>query len=102
MSKAITVPRGTSLSSRPVKGVTCRFRSTADVQLLPLEVAEVSHRHTVQAPTGTSVPPGATSVLSITLLKRSPQVSWGALLSSPWRLHLDGESSQVSVLREAL
>lgn len=102
MSKAITVPRGTSLNSRPVKGVTCRFRTTADVQLLPLEVGEVSHRHTVQAPTGTSVPTGATSVLSITLIKRAPQVSWGALLAQPWRVHLDGESSQVSVLREAL
>ena len=102
MSKAVSVPRGTSLSSRPVKGVTCRFRTTADVQLLPLEVVEVGHRHTVQAPTGTSVPAGVTSVLSITLLKRSPQVSWGALLSRPWRVHLDGESSQVSVLREAL
>lgn len=102
MSKALTVPRGASLNSRPVKGVTCRFRTTADVQLLPLEVSEVSHRHAVQAPGGTNVPGGVTSVLSITLRKRSSQMSWSALLSSPWRVHLDGESSQVSVLREAL
>lgn len=102
MSKALTVPRGTSLSSRPVKGVTCRFRTTADVQLLPMEVSEVSHRHAVQAPAGTHVPSGVASVLSITLRKRSPQMSWHALLSMPWRVHLDGESSQVSVLREAL
>lgn len=102
MSKALSVPRGTSLNSRPVKGVTCRFRTTADVQLLPLEVSEVIHRHSVQAPGGTSVPSGVTSVLSITLRKRTPQMSWGALLSKPWRVHLDGESSQVSVLREAL
>lgn len=102
MSKALTVPRGSSLNSRPVKGVTCRFRTTADVQLLPLEVSEVSHRHAVQAPVGTSLPSGVTSVLSITLRKRTPQMSWGALLSQPWRVHLDGESSQVSVLREAL
>lgn len=102
MSKALAVPRGTSLNSRPVKGVTCRFRTTADVQLLPMEVSEVSLRHAVQAPIGTGVPSGVTSVLSITLRKRTPQMGWGALLSKPWRVHLDGESSQVSVLREAL
>lgn len=100
--KLISIPRGTSLNSRPVKGVTCRFRTTADVRLLPLEVSEVSHRHAVQAPDGTSVPAGVTSVLSITLRKRAPQMSWSAILAEPWRVHLDGESSQVSVLREAL
>src|SRR3989344_4269 len=40
-SRAPPVPGGTSLNSRPVKGVPCRFRTTADVQLLPLEVSEV-------------------------------------------------------------
>lgn len=102
MSQALTVPRGTRLNSRPVKGVTCSFRTTADLHLLPVEVSEVSHRHAVQAPDGTSVPPGVTSVLSITLRKRAPQMSWHTLLSRPWRVHLDGESSQVVVLREAL
>lgn len=102
MSKAVVVPRGTCLNSRPVKGVTCRFRTTADVKLLPLEVVEVGHRHAVQAPSGTVLPPGVTSVLSITLRKRSPLMSWASLLAEPWRVHLDGESSQVSVLREAL
>lgn len=102
MSKPVLVPRGTCLSSRPVKGVTCRFRTTADVKLLPLDVVEVGHRHAVQAPSGTVVPAGVTSVLSITLRKRSPLMSWAALLAAPWRVHLDGESSQVSVLREAL
>lgn len=102
MSKAISVPRGTSLNSRPVKGVTCRFRTTADVLLLPVEVSAVSHRHAVHAPAGTSLPSGVTSVLSVTLRKRTPQMGWSALLAQPWRVHLDGESSQVSVLREAL
>lgn len=102
MSKGIVVPRGSSLNSRPVKGVTCRFRTTSDLQLLPLEVVDVKHRHAVQAPMGTDVPTGVTSVLSITLQKRSAQMGWAALLSQPWRVHLDGESSQVSVLRDAI
>ena len=102
VSQVVTVPRGTMLNSRPVKGVTCRFRTTSDTALLPLSVAEVTYRNAVNAPAGTPLPAGVTSVLSITLEKRSPLVSWAVLLNRPLRVHLDGEASQVSVLREAL
>lgn len=102
MSQVVTVPRGTVLNSRPVKGVTCRFRTTADTALLPLGVVEVTYRNAVNAPPGTPLPAGVTSVLSITLEKRAPLMSWATLLSRSLRVHLDGEASQVSVLREAL
>lgn len=102
MSQVATIPRGTTLSSRPVKGVTCRFRTTSDLRLLPLEVTSVNHRQTVQAPAGTRLPADVTSLLSITLSKRSTQTSWSSILGEPWRVHLDGESSQVGVLREAM
>ena len=102
MGQPVTVPRGTSLSSRPVKGVTCRFRTTADLRLLPVDVVSVSHRQAVQAPVGTPLPAGVTSVLSITLSKRSMQSSWASILGASWRVHLDGESSQVGALREAM
>lgn len=102
LGQLLTVPRGATLSSRSVKGVICRFRTTSDLRLLPVEVTDVSHRHSVQAPAGSSLPPGVTSALSITLTKRSPQVSWASIFTGPWRVHLDGESSQVGVLREAM
>ncbi|WP_290900954.1 type VI secretion system baseplate subunit TssF [Aquabacterium sp.] len=102
MSQPAILPRGTELTSRPVKGVPCRFRTSQAITLLPLRVASVSFQNALGAPAGTPVPPQATSVLSITLDKLSPALSWSAALSAPLRIYLDGEASQVSALREAL
>lgn len=102
MSKAAEVARGTMLNSRPVKGVACKFRTTQSVTLRPVRIANAAFRNSVLAPEGTRLPTGATSVLSITLELLSPQASWGVLADQPLRVYLDGESSQVSVLREAL
>ena len=102
MSQPMVLPRGTELTSRPVKGVPCRFRTSQATTLLPLRVASVSFRHALGAPAGTPLPAQATSVLSITLDKLSPALSWQAALSAPLRICLDGEASQVSALREAL
>jgi type VI secretion system protein ImpG len=102
MSKSADVARGTVLNSRPVKGVACKFRTTQTVTLRPLRIAQVAFRNSVLAPEGTRLPPGATSVLSITLELSSPQASWGVLHGQALRVYLDGEASQVSVLREAL
>ena len=101
-SQPTVLPRGTELSSRPVKGVTCRFRTSQATTLLPLRVSDVTFRHAVSAPPGTALPAGATAVLSITLDKLSPAMSWSTALSRPLRVFLDGEASQVSALREAL
>lgn len=102
MSKSAEVVRGTVLNSRAVKGVACKFRTTQSVTLRPLRIAQATFRNSVLAPEGTRLPAGATSVLSITLELVSPQASWSMLSEQPLRVYLDGESSQVSVLREAL
>jgi type VI secretion system protein ImpG len=34
------VPRGTRVSAKPLQGTSCEFRTTADVELLPLELAD--------------------------------------------------------------
>lgn len=102
MSAPALVPRGTSLTSRPVRGVSCRFRTAFDVPLLPLVVAQAQYRAAVSAPAGTRLPAGATSVLSITLDLVAPQMTWDALGIERLRVFLDGEPAQVSVLREAL
>ena len=102
MSKSVVLPRGTAMTSRAVKGVTCRFRTTQDVRLVPVRVSEVSFRNAVGAPPGSRVPAGASSVLSITLDKLSPQMSWQAILSEPLSVYLDGEASQISALRGVL
>jgi type VI secretion system protein ImpG len=102
MSKPVLLERGTVLSSRPVKGVPCKFRTSQAVRLMPLKVVDAVYRQAVIAPEGTRLPAGATSLISITLELTSPQAGWGMLADQPLRLYLDGEPSQVSVLREAL
>lgn len=102
MSKAVVMERGTMMTSRPVRGVPCKFRTTQDVTLLPLQVVSVAFRNSIVSPEGTRLPAGATSVISMTLEWLSPQASWGMLKGQPLRFYLDGEPSQVSVLREAL
>lgn len=102
MSKATVLPRGTLLKSRPVRGVPCTFRTAYDVTLAPVSVASARFACAVVAPTGTLVPKGATSVLSITLQITGAQGNWAALALDKLRLYVDAEASQVSAVREAL
>lgn len=102
MTRAVRVPRGTPLNSRPVKGVTCKFRTTQPLALWPVQLSQAVYRNAVVAPAGTRLPVGATSVLSITLDLLSPQATWQMLKGQSLRVYLDGEASLVSALREAL
>jgi type VI secretion system protein ImpG len=101
MSGVAKVERGTVLNTRPVRGVTCKFRTAYDVTLAPVAVKAASYRHAVMAPEGTRVPTSATSVISLQLELQSAQMRWSALGPS-LRVYLDGEPSQVSQLRQAL
>jgi len=102
MTQASLVERGTELMSRAIKGVPCKFRTTHDVDLLPLRVSSASFRNSILAPEGTRLPSGVTAVLSVALELMAPQASWALLANKPLRVFLDGEPSQVSTLREAL
>ncbi len=96
-----SIARGTMLNSRPVRGVACKFRTAYDVSLVPVKVKSAQYRHAVGAPQGTRLPPGATAVISLQLELQSSQIQWSAL-GPTLRVYLDGEASQISVLREVL
>ena len=102
MSRAGRLARGTLVTSRPVRGVPCKFRTAYEVALLPLRVAAAGFRGAIQAPAGTPLPRLATSLFSVQLELTSPQTTWETLGAQAVRLYLDGEASQVTVLREAL
>lgn len=102
MTQAAVLPRGTSLSSRPLNNIPCRFRTAYPVALLPLRVVSAAFRGALKVPEHTPVPSGATSLISVELALQSPQAQWGALGTDALRLYLDGEASQVTALREAL
>ena len=102
MSAAATIERGTALTSRPVHGVACRFRTAYAVSLLPVCLVSASFRGAIGAPDGTPVPRGATTLLSLRFELLSAQTSWHMLGATSLRLYIDGEGSQVGALREAL
>jgi type VI secretion system protein ImpG len=102
MSRSSVLPRGTLLKSRPVRGVPCTFRTAYDVALAPLSLGSAEFGGAVQAPSGTLLPKGGTSVLSIQLQVSGAQATWKSLGLDRVRLYVDGEASQVSAVREAL
>jgi type VI secretion system protein ImpG len=102
LTSAALIPRGTLLTSRPVRGVSCKFRTAYDVHLAPVRVVDVAFSASVAAPAGSPVPRNATALLSVRLALESPQGGWSALGLQRLRLALDGEASQVAALREAL
>ncbi len=102
MSAAQVVPRGTVLSSRPVRGVACKFSVAYDTQLAPLTLRSAQFRAAASAPPGTPWPSLATSMISLEFELASPQARWGELGLDALRVYIDGESSQVTAIREAL
>jgi type VI secretion system protein ImpG len=102
LSQGAAVPRGTVFTTRQVNGVTCKFSTVFRVALAPVKVVALAFRGVVQAPEGTPVPHGATTLLSLTLELESPQTTWDQVGTQPLRLYIDGEASQVTALREAL
>jgi type VI secretion system protein ImpG len=99
---AVVVPRGTELTSRPIRGVECRFRTAYDVTLAPIRISEARYTPVALAPSATVLPPNATGVISITFESLVPQLELGALQTKPLRAHLHGEQSFVAALIDCL
>ncbi len=106
MSSSVVLERGTVLQSRAVQGVVCKMRTTQDVTLAPVRVAEARYGSAQVAPPGTPLPAEVASILSLRIELLSGQATWAALNGpdgqARLRVYLDGEPSLVSVLREAL
>lgn len=102
LTSAVTIPRGTMMSTRPVKGVACRFRSVYDVVIAPLRISEVGFEEPPLIGRGYRMPATAGSAISLTIESMSEQASIDALRLDRVRCFLDGEPSVVSQLREAL
>lgn len=102
LTAAARVPRGALLKTRPVRGVPCQFTTAAALDLLPVQVHAVRWVGACVVPDGTPLPTGATSLLSVELELRGAQVQWNQLGVPALRVFLDGDTSLVTALREAL
>ena len=96
------IARGTSLTTRPVKGVACTFRTAYPVTVAPLALVDASFSPIMAAPDQTQLPAHASASLSITLEVSAEQLTLAKLGLGKLRVFLDGEVSFCAALRDAL
>ncbi|MRV74345.1 type VI secretion system baseplate subunit TssF [Duganella sp. FT92W] len=102
LSGASQIPRGTQLTSRPVRGATCTFRTAYAVTVAPVAVTQARFSPVLTMPEALRAPAGATSAVSITLSATAAQAGPLQLGLNKLRLFIDGEPSFCAALRDAL
>ncbi|MGI4745056.1 MAG: type VI secretion system baseplate subunit TssF [Janthinobacterium lividum] len=98
----VLVPRGSAVETEPVEGEPCRFRTTADVTLWPIQVTSV---RLTGLPLAAPVNPqarGVRSSLRIVLETASPDTSFADLEIDRLRLFLRGPIEQSLALYELI
>jgi type VI secretion system protein ImpG len=100
MTTGFKVESGSVLYSRPVGGIPCKFRTSHDITMWPLTVAEAQWCAPDQLRPGLN----AADAVAVCRLKLSclPDVRFKALELSSLRFYLNGESSLVHTLYELL
>jgi len=98
----VTVPRGTMLHSRPVRGVGCRFRTAYDVTLAPIRLASAAFSTIVNAPASAAIPADTTGAIALTFELLGDRPGVAALGLDTLRMFIDGEPSFSAALRDAL
>lgn len=96
------IARNTELNARPIRNVVCKFRTTYDIDLSPVIVKQIGYNENFTPPKGTNLPIGNAALLSLTLASSSAQVSLDNVNLEKLKLYINGESSQVAQIREAM
>jgi type VI secretion system protein ImpG len=102
LTTASEIARGTQLTTRPVRGATCTFRTAYPVTVAPLALTGANFAPIIAAPEAVRPPPLATSSISLTLSSTSEQVTVAQLGLGKLRVFIDGEPSFCAALRDAL
>lgn len=102
LSAPVTIARDTLLHSRPVRGVSCRFRSSYDVVLAPIKLAQATFKAIADAPMATSLPAGTGGQISLAFELLGEHGALSALGLDTLRLFADGEASFSAALRDTL
>ena len=102
LSAASEIARGTELSTRPVNGVACTFRTAYPVAIAPLALTQAAFMPLIDAPEAVQLPPAAGSGLSITIEATSEQATLAQTGVPALRVFIGGEPSFCAALRDAL
>ncbi|BAL24075.1 type VI secretion system baseplate subunit TssF [Azoarcus sp. KH32C] len=102
LSAPVSIPRGTELHSRPVKGAVCRFRTAWSVDLVPVQVADATFEPVIRAPADLALPLGSCALLSLTLEMPRGEGTQANIGQFPLRFYIDAEPSVAAAVRDAL
>lgn len=102
LSSVVSLPRGTELNSRPVKGAPCRFRTAWDLDLLPVRVGAVDFDPLVRAPGSVRLPMGTSAILSLRFELTGGEGTWASPQLKRLRGFIDAEPSVAAALRDSL
>ncbi|MBW6425291.1 type VI secretion system baseplate subunit TssF [Rhizobium sp. XQZ8] len=96
-----TVPRHTEILAEPIGGEACRFRTTQDVEMAPIEItAAVLSGQPVNAPL--SPYNGIAGCLRLSIRSLDPRKPFGELGVSRLRLHIPSPWQQAVAIHELL
>ncbi|WP_227814955.1 type VI secretion system baseplate subunit TssF [Nitrogeniibacter aestuarii] len=102
LSSPASLPRGTELTSRPIKGANCRFRTAWDVELSPIRVSGLEFDPLVRAPSSVRVPVKTSALLTLSLDVPATEEGWRVQSLSRLRCYIDAEPSIAAALRDCL
>ena len=102
LTSATEIARGTVLTTRPVKGGPCTFRTAYPVTVAPITLSHASFAAIMEAPPALQLPLTATSCISITLGTCAEHITLAQLGLKSLRVFIDGEPSFCAALRDAL
>lgn len=102
LTAASEIARGTVLTTRPVKGVACTFRTAYPVTVAPIALTHASFSAIMAAPEQIQLPGNVSSSISITISSTAEQAGLGKLGLGKLRVFIDGEPSFCAALRDAL
>jgi type VI secretion system protein ImpG len=97
-----TVPRGTQLATRQVRGAACTFRTVYPVAVAPVALTHASFAPIARPPEATRLPPTAGSSVSLRIAGTAEQAPLRQLALPALRVFIDGEPSFCAALRDAL
>ncbi len=96
----LKIPRGSMLSSRPVGGVPCKFRTCYDTYVWPLSVLAAEWKTPDRLQPAIKAPEAAAALR--VELKCWPDITFEKLHPEPLRFFLNGESGLIHTLYELL
>lgn len=99
---SVTIPRGTEMASLDGAGTPCHFRSTSDVALAPIAIAQAKFDAVIAPVAQVRFPAGATSKVSITIEATPGGAPLAESQLASLRVFVDADASLCAALLDCL